>query len=551
MTLQKSSFTIFLAFLLVIFQLPVASANEVDSSNSSEQNPTTEVILSDVLTNEESTKEPAVPTTNGLSEEPVASTETSQTDLQNTNVEEKSSNTEVEIEPVEDEVIKPEQPETTIPPYTNGNGKTTKITEYYFSTPNGFIKAGTLEKDIILTPTRITTNYFIIVANKKAYYIPKSSLTSTTEKSNFEKHLQGSFPRTIIAERDTQFKDRDGNVLGTIAKGKSVQLHMVNGGRGVVELFGKRVYVSLNHFTHTNLVIPNKNISHKEMEYYLKIFSYMYPEFTELVKIGASVQGRPIYALKVGKGSKEILMDGSMHAREHMTTNVLLEMIDEYSMNYLNGTRFSSYNVRSVLDQVSIWFVPMMNPDAVTLVQSRTNATATTKKLNNGSTNYNRWKANIRGVDLNRNFSVGWRELVTINRPSYEFYKGPKAFSEPEARALRDFMAKHPFNSYISYHSSGQVLYYFNFQNSTNLKRDRALAKKINSVTGYAIMPPTGRTASGVSADYFISTYKKPGITVEISPAVGPTVVPLKYWDSIWKKNKTVGLIAASEAASR
>ncbi|RKJ39497.1 peptidase M14, partial [Butyricicoccus sp. 1XD8-22] len=102
--------------------------------------------------------------------------------------------------------------------------------------------------------------------------------------------------------------------------------------------------------------------------------------------------------------------------------------------------------------------VPMMNPDGVTLVRTKANATAATKLLNNGSVNYNRWKANIRGVDLNRNFDGGWITRASTKYASYKNYKGTKAFSEPESRALRDFVAKHQFKSYISYHSSGSVL---------------------------------------------------------------------------------------------
>lgn len=547
MNIQKRGFLIFLASVLIVSPLSAVSANELEEAPASEQQT---VVANDGQTEEESVDE-VMDTTSENAQE-LRTDQNSIPQLEDSLNETNSQLTETTpVESSEEAEQAPVTKEEMVLPYTAGKGKIIQSTPYYSSSSKGLIQAGALEVGLILFPTKVTKNYFIVTSNNISYYIPKSALTSTTEIVTLEKHIKGNYARDIVAEKNVPFTDKAGNVLGTIAKGQKVKLHMVNGGKGVIELFGKRVYVSLNHFNHTNQVLPEKNISHHEMEYHLKVFSYMYPEFTELVQIGSSVEGRKIYALKVGKGEKEILMDASMHAREHMTTNVLLEMIDTYTYHYLKGTKFSSYNVRSVLNDVSIWFVPMMNPDAVTLVQSKANATPTTKKLNNGSTNYNRWKSNIRGVDLNHNFSIGWDELVTVNKPSYKFYKGPKAFSEPESRALRDFMAKHPFKSYISYHSSGQVLYYFNFQNAANLKRDRALAKEIYNVTGYSLMPPSGRTASGVSADYFISTYKKPGITVEIAPYGGESVVPLKYWNNVWKKNKTIGLLAASEASLR
>lgn len=537
---HKKFLSIFLAVMLIL-QVSVVSANEIDQPDQPNETTNTAEIpnSSSVLPTEEytaTTTSSEIPT-----DQPVGS-------------EEVPASQSEEVKPTTQPVEQPTPPieeKEVIPSYINGNGKVIETTPYYLSTSKGFVKVGTLEKGVILSPTRITTNYFIVTASSKSFYIPRTALTSTKEKVNLETNIQGTFPRNIIAEVDAKFYDKAGNVRGTIAKGEQVKLHMVSGGQGVIERFGKRVYVNLKDFHHTNQVIPLKNISYKEMEYYLKVFSYMYPEFTKLEKIGSSVQGRTLYALKVGTGSKEILMDASMHAREHMTTNVLLEMIDEYTLNYLNGTKFNSMNVKTILDRVSIWFVPMMNPDGVTLVQSKANASATTKKINNGSTNYSRWKANIIGVDLNRNFDSGWAKKASAKAPSYKNYKGPKAFSEPESQALRSFVAKHKFKSYISYHSSGSILYYYNHQKSTQLKRDLSVVKMINNVTGYRIMPPTGEVGSGASTDWFILNYKMPAITVEIAPYSGETVVPLKHWDIVWKKNKTIGLLSANEANSR
>ncbi len=538
MAKNKKRLSIFLATALVLSQFSVVSANEeisLDEENAvNEELPVINQELDSTINETQPTESTEQPPNEA--EEITVPTE-------------EDGGTSEPSEPSDVEPLPELEPE--ISPYTNGNGKVIKTTPYYFVSSGVFKEVGTLEEGVVITPTRVTTNYLIVKAGSKYFYIPRDAFTSTDEKSNLEAHIQGSFPRTIVAEKDSPITDKAGNSIGTIVKGEQVKLHMVTGGRGVIELLGKRVYVDLSNFQHLDQVMPKKNITYKEMEYYLKVFSYMYPEFTELVKIGTSVQGRTLYALKVGTGKKEILMDASMHAREHMTTNVLLEMIDQYTYHYVKGTKFNGYQVKTLLDQVSIWFVPMMNPDGVTLVQTKENASASTKKLNNGNTNYNRWKANIRGVDLNRNFDGGWATKATAKAPSYKNYKGTKAFSEPESQALRNFVAKHKFKSYISYHSSGSVLYYYHHQKGTQLTRDLSVAKMISKVTGYRVLPPTGETGSGASTDWFIMNYKMPGITVEIAPAVGETVVSLKYWDSVWKKHQTIGLLAANEANKR
>ena len=45
------------------------------------------------------------------------------------------------------------------------------------------------------------------------------------------------------------------------------------------------------------------------------------------------------------------------------------------------------------------------------------------------------------GVDLNRIFDKGFGENSSDD-PCQEDYRGPEAFSEPEARALRDYVLK-------------------------------------------------------------------------------------------------------------
>lgn len=458
--------------------------------------------------------------------------------------------TEVEAEEAE---IKGLSPDSITPLYTDGNGRVMKTTPFYTDGSNGLKKVGTLEPGLVFTPTDVTNHFFVMLVEGIQYYIPKNALISTEEKPTSFEIFSGpkEFTSTIITETDVPIRNNSGNVIGIIEEGNEVTLEAINNGNGVIQMLGHTLYVDLDKFQHSNLVNPKKNISHKEMEYIVHVFSKLYPELTELVKIGSSVEGRAIYALRIGNGETEILMDASMHGREHMTTNVLLEMIDEYIRAYKEGSKIGEFKVNKILDKVSIWFVPMMNPDGVTLVQTSENVTPYTILMNHGSSNFNRWKANIKGTDLNRNFDGGWMSSKTSRYPAYKDYKGKRAFSEPESKALRDFIAKHNFKSYITYHSSGSILYYYHHQKGDQLKRDLSLAKKISKVTGYRIMPPTGDTGSGASADWFIMTYKMPGITMEIAPPIKESFVPIKYWDQIWKRNQVVGLVAAEEARSR
>jgi len=413
---------------------------------------------------------------------------------------------------------------------------------------------GTLKEGFVFKQTKQIQNWHQIEKNGRIYQID----SNFTMPSSFIAPVSGVpksiFPGVVKTEKETIVTNSLGNVIGTIRAGKSITLINASRTNGYFDFMGLQGSVQLKDLKHSNLIQPKKNISHKEMSYWMIVFAGMYPEFTKLETIGKSVEGRDLYALKVGTGKKEILMDGSLHAREHMTTNVLMEMIDSYTGHYLNKTYSAGYNVRQILEQTSIWFVPMVNPDGVTLVQNGKNAVKNGDLASriNGSTNFARWKANVRGVDLNDNFDSGWSVISsTIKKPNYMGYRGPRVFSEPEAVALKNFVEKHNFKSYISYHSAGQVLYWFMFQQDAQLARDIQYVNQLKSITGYTVMSPLYKRGSGASTDWFIQKTKNPAVTVEIGPYTGEKPVPFVYWDRIWKQNHKVGLHAANEAWRR
>lgn len=172
---------------------------------------------------------------------------------------------------------------------------------------------------------------------------------------------------------------------------------------------------------------------------------------------------------------------------------------------------------------------------------------------NGNSKNFARYKANICGVDLNRNYNVAWKQTSTIPRArSYQFYKGPNAVSEPETKAMVKFVKAHNFKTYIAYHSSREMLYWKYKQNATQLAQHRPLVTQFQQVTGYRPDNTTGvLSGSGAGQDWFVAMTGKPGITIEIAPYAGNQPVPNSQWLSIWKKNKYVGLLVAKEAAAR
>ncbi|WP_273124346.1 M14 family metallocarboxypeptidase [Bacillus weihaiensis] len=302
----------------------------------------------------------------------------------------------------------------------------------------------------------------------------------------------------------------------------------------------------------SDIVDPRQVYSYKEMVADINELKATYPGLIQTKVIGKSVDGRNLYALKLGKGTTEIMINASHHAREYMTTNITMEMIDQYSQAYKKNTKIDGYQVRNILDNASIWFVPMVNPDGVTLVQEghkSANNPSKVLQINGGNRDFSAWKANIRGVDLNRQYPAGWNSIVSDpGRPAPQNYKGPKPLSEPETKAMYDFTNIHNFKTAVSYHSSGEIIFWNYNTPAKNVNRDKKIAEMIKSKTGYSLVTPKKNPSGGGFTDWFISIHEKPAFTPEISPYVGPKPVPIKSFDSIWAENKTIGIMLAQEA---
>lgn len=426
---------------------------------------------------------------------------------------------------------------------------------YYNLKHGDLFRRGMLEPGTVVKRSGSSAGYHSIVYNGMEYFVPEQGTIPVFTAAPVDFQGKAVYTYRMLPEKEAIVTNSSGKPIGTLTRGQFVQLLDQQNGKGKINFLSQEGWVALSDFVHSDYFNPKKNLSHAELNYFLRTLHGMYPEFTELKRIGYSVEGREILAFKLGTSSKEVLMDASLHAREHMTSNVLAEMIDTYSYHYVNNSVYAGYNARNAFNKASVWFVPMVNPDGVTLVQGGASAVkngALATRINGGSTNFNRWKSNVRGVDLNDNFASRWETIRGGNtKPAYMAYKGPAPFSEPEAKALKDFMKSRSFESYISYHSSGQIMYWFNYQASNEYKRDLGLARSLSTITGYKVMPPQYLPGSGASADYFIQETKKPGITLEISTFVGERPVPLANWDRIWKQNSKVGLYLAVEAFSR
>ena len=299
------------------------------------------------------------------------------------------------------------------------------------------------------------------------------------------------------------------------------------------------------------IVNPKQEYTYEQMVRDIKALEDTYPGLVSSEVIGKSVDNRDIYAVRLGRGDVKITISASTHAREWISTNLVMYQIDQYSQAYFNNKKIDGYDVRDLLNKTSIYYVPMVNPDGVTLVQKGASALSNSKQLlrmNNGSNNFKHWKSNANGVDLNRNYPLGWNSnlIADPGRPSSQNLKGYKPLSEPESIALSNFSLQHDFKTAIAYHSSGEVLYW-EYGTGKLLSEMRQLAQLISDKTGYPLRPSAAH-GGGYYTHWFTEMTGGLSATPELSPYVGNRPVPISNFDRIWRQNHSIGLMLAEEA---
>jgi len=171
-----------------------------------------------------------------------------------------------------------------------------------------------------------------------------------------------------------------------------------------------------------------------------------------LDSIGASIEGRPILAVKIGPADDapsrpNVLFIATHHAREWVSTTMAMHLV-RYLADSLSP---------SLRDARDVWVVPVANPDGYQFSFDGERLWRKNRRLNaDGSV----------GVDLNRNYPAFWGrdEVGSSSNPAAETYRGMGPASEPEVAALMAFHRLHPPVLSVSYHTyTGLVIHPYGF----------------------------------------------------------------------------------------
>jgi hypothetical protein len=189
----------------------------------------------------------------------------------------------------------------------------------------------------------------------------------------------------------------------------------------------------------------------------LKAYHAKYPDVTELHTLGNSRQGRPIWALRITDNPRKdeyeptVLMIAAHHGSELLSTEYALDSIDEI-LRGAEGTH------AEWITELDMWVVPLVNPDG----------NACLWEIDENFGRKNCWDVNqdgqieaTEGIDLNRNYPLGWGTLGEKGSrtwPRSNYYRGPEAASEPETQSILTWSQTYQPAVVMSWHTTGNML---------------------------------------------------------------------------------------------
>lgn len=309
---------------------------------------------------------------------------------------------------------------------------------------------------------------------------------------------------------------------------------------------GQQIVVPYN----IEVVFTDIDYTYEILERDIEGLKARYP-LLETGSIGTSVLGKNLYYLKLGNGPNEVFYNSAHHSLEWITSPLVMKFAENFLKAYSEGGQIRGYDIADIWNRSSIYIVPMVNPDGVDLVLKGLDPSYPFYEQllawnTTGRPFSEVWNANIRGVDLNRNYPARWElgkaqeEELGVYGPGPTRYGGPYPLSEPETTAIANFTNRRDFSLVISYHSQGRVI----FWSFLDLAPPESLeiANLFARASGYEVADVPPEAAFAGYKDWFIQEYRRPGFTIEVG--LGRNPLPIQQFDTIYRNNEEIMLLA-------
>ena len=270
--------------------------------------------------------------------------------------------------------------------------------------------------------------------------------------------------------------------------------------------------------------------NYAEMSAEVQAVASAFPSIVRRFSIGRSYQGRELWAVKVSdnvatdEAEPEVLFTCNQHAREHLTLEMCL-----YILNELTGQYGSDSRITAAVNGRETFIVFTVNPDGA--------------EYDIATGSYRSWRKNRQpnsgttavGTDLNRNWGYQWGCCGgSSGSPSSSTYRGAAAFSAPETRVVRDFVTsrvvggRQQIRTHIDFHTYSELVlwpYGYTFADTApGLTADdqstfAAMGRAMASTNGYTPEQASDLyIADGTINDWMWGVHKIFSFTFEMYP---------------------------------
>jgi g-D-glutamyl-meso-diaminopimelate peptidase len=219
--------------------------------------------------------------------------------------------------------------------------------------------------------------------------------------------------------------------------------------------------------------------------------------------IGKSVEGRDIQAYTYGSGATHIAFVGGIHGGYEWNSVALAYNFIDYLKN----------NPGTIPSNLTITVIPSANPDGVYKVTGKYGFFTTNDVPTKNSAVAGLGRFNSDNVDLNRNFDCNWKATSTWREKIVS--AGTFPFSEPETKAIRNYISNDKPVAVIFWHSQSNAVYASEC-NKGILPDTLNIMNVYSLATGYPAVKTFDSYKVTGDAEGWLASINIPAITVEL-----------------------------------
>lgn len=259
-----------------------------------------------------------------------------------------------------------------------------------------------------------------------------------------------------------------------------------------------------------------------------------YPSQVQMGVFGKSAFNRELLYFAIGDkaAEKKILVVAGIFGTESAFSLLATKQIETYLENLTNTYKDKSY--QQILNSCRIYFVPMLNPDGISIAQKGLESVPADKKANveaiysssvtkgllNSEKGYSQWKANGLGVDLSMNFGIGNVASNSVQDAAASKGYPEYALSSPEANAISGLIQTNAIDSVVVYNGVGNIIDWQFGQTEKSIQQSLDVANALAALTGFSRVDVGGPTKNNFITmgikDWFIANFDKPAFTLSL-----------------------------------